>query len=77
MHRKNSWVLNTTSSEKKKKNKEVAINFNIPQFYNLFKLMDADKDHEGRIYPHSPQAADDGVKSTLKALLLNALSAKR
>ena len=51
------------------KNKVVAINFDIPQFSDLFKLMGADYSRQ-RSHPHSLQATDDGVNTAPKAQLL-------
>ena len=42
------------------KNKEVAINFDTPQFNDLFKLMDTDNGRQRRWCLFSLLAADDG-----------------
>ena len=49
------------------KNKEVAINFDVPQLNDLFKLMDADRERSWQL---SLQAANDGLTRSPKALLL-------
>ena len=49
------------------KNKEVAINFDIPQFTDLFKLMDPTTIVRGRSRPHTLPVADDGSTTNSKS----------
>ena len=53
-------IINLGGKKMYLQNKEVTINFDIPQFNDLFKLIDADSGRERENCPHSLQAADDG-----------------